>query len=179
MALLTPAQKKTLAALSAKSPEELTNAEKKTLDELKERQAENDAESMQRDNTGADDATEKAHNNDVFVFANLPQPQSFKLADGTTITIAGMAVSRLKTPDGAFFPGGKYGVTPVNRDAWAEIMRTYGEMKMFKSRIIFAADTVEEGKARARELGGLRHGYEPVDVTQDRRVKSSPDDGKG
>ena len=44
---------------------------------------------------------------------------------------------------------------------------------MFKTGIVFAADSLEEGKAMARERGGLRHGFEQIDPNSN-RVKSTP-----
>ena len=135
------------------------------------------ANDLENDNALTGDADEVSGPNIVYVFANLPNAQSFKLGSGDTVTIQGMSVSNLKKPGGGFFTGGKYGVTPVDRNAWAEVVKVYGKMKMFQNKLVFAADTIEEGKARARELGGLRHGYEPVDPNSD-RVKSTPKDEK-
>ena len=170
---LTDKQKKTLADLSAKDPATLTDGQKKALADLQEKQADFDAAQMDDNNTGSTDTAESAGGDVVYVFANLPNAQSFKLGDGTVITVEGMTVSNLKKPGGGFFPGGKFGVTPVDREAWGEVLRIYGQMRMFQNKLVFAADTLEEGKAKARELGGLRHGYEQVDPNSD-RVKSTP-----
>ena len=120
-----------------------------------------------------DDTPTNIGGNNVYVFANLPTDQSFKLGNGQIVTINGLSVSSLRRPDGGFYRGGKYGVTPINRDAWAEVVKVYGNMRMFKSGIVFAADTLERGQAMARERGDLRHGYEPVDPDGP-KVKSKP-----
>ena len=174
---LTDNQKSKLAALEQRDPATLTDSQKKELAELQARAADYDAAQLDDDNASdldLDGDAQGGGGNMVFVFANLPNAQSFKLGGGTVITVDGMTVSRLKKPGGGFFPGGKYGITPVNRDAWAEVERIYGKMRMFQNKLVFAADSVEAGKARARELGGLRHGYEQVDPLSD-RVKTSPD----
>lgn len=142
-----------------------------------EQQAETNAEALEKDGALELDDEALAADNVLYVFANLPTGQSFKLGDGSVVTVEGMSVSRLKKPGGGFFSGGKYGITPVPRDAWGEVERIYGQMRMFQNKLVFAADTLEAGKARARELGGLRHGYEPVDPNSD-RVKSTPKDEK-
>ena len=110
----------------------------------------------------------------VFVFANLPSAQSFRLPDGEHLTVAGMPVSRLKGLDGRNLAGGRYGVTEVPADAWAEVKKTYGAMRIFQSGLVFDAPTLERGKAMARERGGLRHGCEQVDPISDRRTKTRP-----
>lgn len=149
-------------------------AEKKELADLEQAEAIAKAEAMEKDNA-AEAATEGGSGSDVvYVFANLESGQSFKLPGGQIVTIEGMPVSRLKKPDGGFFSGGKYGVTTVDAAAWAEVVRVYGKMKMFTNKLVFAAPSLDRGKAMARELGGLRHGLEPVDPENDKRLKSRP-----
>ena len=97
----------------------------------------------------------------VYVFANLPSGQSFALPNGEVVTIEGMTIDNLR--GAATFAGGKYAVTPVSANNWKQIQKIYGEMRMFKSGLVFAADTIVNGEAMARERGGLRHGLEPVD----------------
>jgi hypothetical protein len=46
-------------------------------------------------------------------------------------------------------------------------------MKIFQNGLVFAAPSLERGKAMARERGGLRHGYEPVDPDS-ARAKTTP-----
>ena len=133
------------------------------------------AEALEKDNADTENATTAAATGSevVSVFANLQTGQSFKLPDGSTVTISGVPVSNLKGIDGQNFAGGKYGVTKVPADQWAQIVKTYGGMKFFQSGLVFAAETMERGKAMARERGGLRHGYEPVDPNSD-RAKTTP-----
>jgi hypothetical protein len=168
---MTEQQKARLAELRA--DKRLSALEKKELADLEQAEAIAKAEAMEKDNASIA-ATEGGTGGDVvYVLANLETGQSFRLSGGRTVTIEGMPVSNLKKPDGGFFPGGKYGVTKVDAAAWAEIVKTYGKMKMFVNKLVFAAPTLERGKAMARELGGLRHGLEPVDPNSS-RVKSSP-----
>jgi hypothetical protein len=112
----------------------------------------------------------------VYVFATLPGGQTFKLPEATasgSVTIEGLPVSRLKGAGGQIFAGGKYGLTRVPAEQWAEVMKIYGRMKMFTNGLVFAAPSLERGQAMARERGGLRHGFEPVDPASD-RTKTKP-----
>lgn len=142
-----------------------TDAAKKTADAL-------DKDSADTRNV-AESGAQGAGNNVVYVFANLQSGQSFKLPDGSTVTISGVPVSRLKGVDGQSFAGGKYGVTKVPAEQWAQVVKIYGKMKIFQNGLVFDAPTMERGKAMARERGGLRHGYEPVDPNSD-RAKTKP-----
>ena len=131
------------------------------------------AEELEKNNvdiTGIEAAAGK-----VYVFANLPTGQRFKLKSGREVEISGLPVSRLIKPGGGSFSGGKYAVTAMDADDWKEVVRTYGKMSMFKNRIIFAAGTPEEGQALARGLGGLRSGFEPVDPE---KAKTQPKSDK-
>ena len=101
--------------------------------------------------------------NTVFVFANLPHGQAFDLPHGRQVILAGWPVSELLGPHGERLPGGEFGVTEVPADHWEEVTRLYGEMAVLKSGLIFAAPSLEDGQAMARERVALRHGLEPVD----------------
>lgn len=145
---------------------------RKTDDTLK-----NTADALDKDNVDASGvagpgaAESGAPENCVYVFANLHSGQSFTLPDGSIVTINGLPVSSLKGVDGQNFAGGKYGVTKVPAEQWEQVLRIYGKMRFFQSGLVFAAETLERGKAMARERGGLRHGYEPVDPN---KAKTTP-----
>lgn len=172
---LTEAQKAKLADYEKRDPAKLSATQKKEFEDLKDR-ADAVTDALRADDNVNGEADFDT-GGDLYVFANLPSAQSFKIGEGAIVTLNGVPVSDLKGPRGTFYPGGKYGVTKVSASAWAEVVRVYGKMKMFSSGLIFAADTFEEGQAKARERGALRHGYEPVDP-ESRRVKSAPDDKK-
>lgn len=120
----------------------------------------------------APDATRKSASK-VYVYANLPHGQSFGLS-GKTVTLAGYPISHLLGPDGAFAPGGKYGVTEVDAEDWEEIKRLFGRMKIFASGLVFAAPSREAGDRMAAERGQLRHGLEPVDPDKTETQPAKP-----
>jgi hypothetical protein len=147
-------------------------------------QEEAQAESLEKTNTApaapAEESPKKPRgkaagggNNNLYVFAALKQPQSFRLADGRVMTINGFPVSSLRQPGGGFFAGGKYGVTQVPAGQWEQVMKIYGQMKIFKSGLIFSAPSLERGQDMARERGSLRHGFEPIDPNSS-RAKTQP-----
>ena len=106
---------------------------------------------------------DKTSQNTVFVYANLPSGQAFRLPKGQTVTINGHPISQLTGPNGEKLPAGQYGVTEVDAEQWAEVERIYGEMTVMKSGLIFAAASREIGDDMAVERQGLRHGLEPID----------------
>ena len=75
----------------------------------------------------------------VTVFANLHNAHEFNLPDGSVLTIKGYPVSRLVGPDGQALPGGVYGETyGVKAEDWEYVLKTYGDMDMFKNGLVFA-----------------------------------------
>lgn len=113
--------------------------------------------------------------NTVFVYANLPNGQSFHLP-GRVVTLKGFPVSRLLDVDGNQMPAGQYGVTELPADDWNAVQKIYGQMTLLKSDLIFVAPSREEGDAMAAERQGLRHGLEPVDPEGDETVTSPSSD---
>jgi len=118
---------------------------------------------------GSDTATDS---NTVFVFANLPRGIVFRLKDKTSVKVEGVPVSSLRSPSGGFLRGGRYAITRVDRQKWEEIKATYSKMSPFQNSLIFAADTVEEGQKKIRDLTSLRHGFEQIDPKTSNKVKS-------
>lgn len=100
----------------------------------------------------------------VFVYANLPAGQTFRLKNGQEVTIAGYPVSKLTDEAGNSLPAGQYGVTKLPAEVWSEIERVYGELTVMKSGLIFASTTPMDGEAIAEERKDLRHGLEPIDT---------------
>lgn len=164
---LTNKQQKELAKLESIADEERSDAQAVRYAELLDMQA----ESLGDDNISVDEV-ESSGNNNVYVFANLQNKQSFRLGS-KIVTIDGMPVSKLVTPGGGFFAGGKYGVTSVPADDWKEVLRLYGRMRMFQTGIVFAAKSIEEGKAITKDYIDVRHGFEQIDPNS-KRVKSTP-----
>lgn len=168
---LTDTQKEELLDLQTR--ESLTAAQKKKLASLEEQKKEYEAEQLEIDNVGVTEESEDQSDSVVYVFANLENGQKFKLPSGEEVVIQGMPVSKLKDYNGNAIPGGKYGVTKVNASAWEQVVRIYGTMRMFKNNLVFSAASLKEGKAQARTLGGLRHGFEQIDPNSE-RTKSTP-----
>ncbi len=136
------------------------------------------AETLEQDHVDAA-AAATATGDLVYVFANLQSGQSFRLPpgpacpNGADVAINGLPVSRLRGLDGRPLEGGRHGVTTVPAAQWAEVLRLYGKMQIFRNGLVFDAPSLERGKAMARERGGLRHGYEPVNPLSG-RVKTKP-----
>lgn len=110
----------------------------------------------------------------VYVYANLPSGQIFALPDGRRVEIAGVPVNRLQTPEGKPLGGGLYGKTRIGTADWEAVERIYGGMGMFRHGLVFAAANELDGQREAASRSELRHGLEPIDVKNDKRLGSMP-----
>ncbi|MEG2172369.1 MAG: hypothetical protein RRY29_03815 [Desulfovibrionaceae bacterium] len=99
----------------------------------------------------------------VFVYANLPNGQSFRISAGRTVTLEGYPVSKLVDDMGNALPAGQYGITELPAEDWQQVEKLYGQLTVMQSGIIFTAQSREQGDAMAAERCGLRHGVEPID----------------
>lgn len=135
-------------------------------------QAEAQAEALVKNNADTTAVEAQGANGDVFIFANMPKGITFPVKDGSVI-INGMPVSALRGSGGEVLGVGKHGVTKIKADAWNYIKNTYGNMAVIKNGLMFAAESLERGKAMARERGGMAHGFEQINTESDKRVKSS------
>lgn len=120
-------------------------------------------------NVSTNEAVTNAGSN-VIVCFNSPYGVKFRLRDKSgkeikVIEVAGNAQKLIGATHGVI-PVGEFGKTTVSAEDWKEIIRQNGKMTIFASGNIFAADTEEEANAMIAERRGLRHGFEPVDVTK-------------
>ena len=125
----------------------------------------------------------------VFVFCNSAHPRAFVLGDdmkAERVTFQGQwRLSDFGEPMEAYesnnkaITGGKYGVTRVTREQYTRVLELYGQMPEFRSGLIFAADSLEEGHNRARALSHKRHGLEAAPREVDGGSEAfKKDDGK-
>ena len=98
----------------------------------------------------------------VCVALNRPLGLSFRLPDGRKVALNGNGAPLVGKEKGVL-PVGTYGLTLINRDAWDYILKTYGEMKVFKNGLCFATNSRAESEQEAASRSDLRNGFEPVD----------------
>jgi len=100
----------------------------------------------------------------VVVALNHPNGIKFALKDGRQVVINGNA-THLRGRETGVLPVGRYGLTLVKAEEWEEILRTYGQMDVFKKNLIFSRPRKAEAEDQAEEMKETRHGREPVDPT--------------
>ncbi|MBE8596851.1 hypothetical protein [Xenorhabdus sp. BG5] len=101
----------------------------------------------------------------VNVRLNHPHGIEFPMPDGTSVVLRGNAFYLFGQEKGKL-PVGLYGETIVDADKWDYILKTYGEMEIFKNNLCVWDEKEAGAKDKASEKKELRHGREPVDTSK-------------
>ena len=109
-----------------------------------------------------DNPDEAPTRNKVYVAFNDAHGQWF-FAAGKWHLVKGFTVNRLLKYDGTAIPGGRFGITEMDKDLWDEIVKRYSNMVLFKSGNLFWADSLDDLKQEIKGRTDLRHGLEPID----------------
>ena len=113
----------------------------------------------------------------VYVSLNWANDITFRLP-GKNVTVYGPNSVLRGEESGTLFVG-EYATTPVNKEDWEQIQQLYGNMPIFKNRLIFANETKADAKSQEKEMQGTPSGLDPanpgdLDVKED--DKKNPDD---
>ncbi len=108
----------------------------------------------------------KNNKEQVYVFYNSPTGIKFRLAENKVVEIQGASLSELYTPTGTRMSVGKFGITPIAREDYEQIEKLYGSMKIFESGRIFASNSENYGKDRAKEQENQLNGNEQIDISK-------------
>ena len=73
---------------------------------------------------------------------------------GNAVHLRGKEMGELPT-------GGAFGLTTIPAEDWEEIVRRYGDTKLFASGRIFAQSSRSNVLAQTRDHADTRHGLEP------------------
>lgn len=114
--------------------------------------------------------------NTVVVALNHPQGISFALPDKRRVTIVGNA-AHLRGKGKGTLPVGGFGLNVIDAGDWEYIRKTYGNMTIFKSGLIFAQTSKEHAEDEAAEKDDTRHGREPVDPAKTNTEEAKNVDG--
>ena len=107
----------------------------------------------------------------VFVALCHPTGIQFLFDNGKRrVKLNGNAANLIGEPKGVL-PQGGFGLTEIARSDWEEILKTYGNMEIFKNGLCFAHEKKADVRAEADEKAELRHGREPIRIED---VKTEP-----
>lgn len=108
-------------------------------------------------------------NTNVVVCLKHPQGIKFKLSDDRSIVIAGNA-THLRGQKAPILPSGGFGMTTILKEDWEYIKKTYGNMQVFKSGLIFANADTASAESQAKEHDEIKSGFEPIDIDKEQKV---------
>jgi len=110
----------------------------------------------------------------VFVALNHPHGILFKMPANRELVIEGNA-AKLRGAEKGVLPVGAFGLTKVAAEDWEYIKKTYAQMRIFQSGLIFAQDHKDKAVDQAEERTEMRHGREPVDTATTATTESKPE----
>lgn len=105
----------------------------------------------------------------VIVCLKHPQGIKFKLPDNRQIIINGNA-AHLRGQKAPILPSGGFGMTTILKEDWEYIKKTYGNMQVFKSGLIFANADTASAESQAKEHDEIKSGFEPIDIEKEQKV---------
>lgn len=105
----------------------------------------------------------------IIVCLKHPQGIKFNLPNKRSIIINGNA-THLRGNRAPILPQGGYGMTTINKDDWEYIKKTYGNMNIFKSGLIFANADAASAESQAKEYDEIKSGFEPIDIEKETKI---------
>ncbi|KVP59338.1 hypothetical protein WJ91_12750 [Burkholderia ubonensis] len=119
----------------------------------------------------------------VKVWCKLPHGIVYTLPDGRSVRLVGMYGDVRSDLQVAGMPGrdsvAGHGVTLVDADDWAQIVKDHGTSSAHKNGFVFASKDDKSGESQAREQEGERTGFEPYDPNAHREDKTVDGTARG
>lgn len=113
----------------------------------------------------------------VKVFCKLPSGIKYDLPDGRRVRFVGMYGDQRSDLQVSGLPGLQsvmgFGVTTIEADDWAQIVKDHGKSLAHVNGLIFAAKDDRSGLSEAREKEGEKTGLEPYDPSKHPEDKSA------
>lgn len=113
----------------------------------------------------------------IKVYCKLPHGIRYTMPDGREVRLVGMYGDERSSLQVAGMPGrdavAGFGVTPVDAEDWAQIVKDHGKSAAHVNEFIFAAKDDKSGEAQATDLESAKTGFEPYDPTSHPEDKSA------
>ena len=113
----------------------------------------------------------------IKVYCKLPHGIRYTMPDGREVRLVGMYGDERSSLQVAGMPGhdavAGFGVTPVDAEDWAQIVKDHGKSAAHVNEFIFAAKDDKSGEAQATDLESAKTGFEPYDPTAHPEDKSA------
>ena len=128
----------------------IKNTEKKVTEELNKK-----ADPSHNEEKDAVIKEKAAGNDMVTVACGIPMGLRLNLSDGDLV-LAGVPMSHIVSAikGVGYLPAGKFGLTPVKKSQWEEILAKYGRYDFIVNGTVFAAESRDEVTEKAVEKSG-------------------------
>ena len=113
----------------------------------------------------------------VVVYCGIPMGVRLSRNNGEVVKLNGQPISNLvSATTGAYLPAGKYGETNMPKSLWEELLEKYKKCDFIENGVVFAKDSVVEGRELAREKSKKKLGFEQVDPKETKTKKVETED---
>ena len=124
-----------------------------------------------------------AQEDTVTVFCGIPMGQILEMNNGEKVLLKGVPMSHIVSAHKGegYLPAGKYGETVLLRKQWEELLEKYRKYDFIVNGVIFARESVKEGRVEAREKSGGEKlnrnlGFDQASQTQGKASKAETEE---
>jgi len=107
----------------------------------------------------------------VYVRLKHPHGIVFDISMGRKVALVGSDFHLIGLEKGVLTSG--FGCTVVPADEWEEVLSLYGKMPQFSNGTLVYAGDNASADDMATDSRGVKHGLEPVDVKNDKTIKTT------
>lgn len=117
--------------------------------------------------------TLSAKRGNVTVFCGIPMGLRLPIPSGE-VKLNGLPMSHIVSAHKGegFLPAGKYGETVLTREQWREIEEKYAKYDFIVNGVVFAQESVEEGRAEAKAKSNRNLGFDQADPKKGKTKKA-------
>lgn len=151
--------------------QEAAKQNEQNKEQVEQKDTQTEQVSNENQNKEADAPAIKTESNNTYVVVCLKHPQGikFKLPNDTSVVIAGNAM-HLRGHKAPVLPSGGFGMTTILKEDWEYIKKTYGNMQIFKTGLIFANADTASAESQANEHNEIKSGFEPIDIEKEQKI---------
>jgi len=114
-----------------------------------------------------------AEKGNVTVFCGIPMGIRLPIPSGEVV-LKGKPMSHIVSAvqGEGYLPAGKYGETVLSREQWNEIATKYAKYDFIVNGVIFASESVEEGRQEAKVKSNRNLGFDQADPKKQKTKKA-------
>lgn len=113
----------------------------------------------------------------ITVFCGIPMGLRLPLSSGEVV-LKGKPMSHIVSAvkGEGYLPAGKYGETVLTKEQWLEIVTKYAKYDFIVNGVVFAKESVNEGRIEAKEKSKENLGFDQADPKKQKTKKAETEE---